>query len=72
LLFALSRFGGLRCPSEHLALTWNDVDWERNRFRVTSPKTAHHEGRGERWVPIFTEFRPYFEEAFELAAQGIT
>ena len=29
LLFALSRFGGLRCPSEHLALTWPDVDWER-------------------------------------------
>src|SRR5262249_30555272 len=47
LLFALSRFGGLRCPSEHFALKWNDVDWERNRFRVTSPKTAHHEGKGE-------------------------
>ena len=30
LLFALSRFGGLRCPSEHPALTWPDVDWERN------------------------------------------
>ncbi|HEV2295325.1 MAG TPA: phage integrase SAM-like domain-containing protein [Tepidisphaeraceae bacterium] len=29
LLFALSRFGGLRCPSEHLGLTWDDVDWER-------------------------------------------
>src|SRR5262249_27076717 len=32
LLFALSRFGGLRCPSEHLALEWDDVDWERGRF----------------------------------------
>jgi integrase len=70
LLFALSRFGGLRCPSEHFALKWNDLDWERNRFRVTSPKTAHHEGKGERWVPIFPELRPYFEEAFELAAEG--
>lgn len=29
LLFALSRYGGLRCPSEHLALRWGDVDWER-------------------------------------------
>jgi integrase len=61
LLIALSRFGGLRCPSEHLALTWPDVDWERNRFRVDSPKT------GVRWVPIFPELRPYLEEVFELA-----
>ena len=26
LLFALCRFGGLRCPSEPLALCWGDVD----------------------------------------------
>jgi integrase len=26
LIFALSRFGGLRCPSEHLALRWGDVN----------------------------------------------
>jgi hypothetical protein len=39
LLFALSRYGGLRCPSEHLALRWGDVDWERSRFTVRSPKT---------------------------------
>jgi integrase len=44
LLFALSRYGGLRCPSEHLALRLDDVDWERDRLRVTSPKTEHHEG----------------------------
>ncbi len=64
LLFALSRFGGLRCPSEHLALKWADMDWERGRFRVDSPKT------GVRWVPLFGELRPYLEEAFELAAEG--
>jgi integrase len=51
LLIALSRFGGLRCPSEHLALRWQDIDWERNRFRVESPKT------GQRWIPIFPELR---------------
>ncbi len=64
LVFALSRFGGLRCPSEHLRLTWQDIDWERDRFRVNSTKT------GERWVPIFTELRPYLASAFEHAADG--
>jgi integrase len=63
LIIALSRFGGLRCPSEHLALRWQDVDWGRNRFRVDSPKT------GERWVPIFPELRPYLEECFQLAKE---
>lgn len=70
LLFALSRFGGLRCPSEQLVLKWADVDWERDRFRVVSSKTEHLEGGGVRWVPIFPELRPYLAEAFELAAEG--
>jgi integrase len=66
LIFALSRFGGLRCPSEHLALEWADVDWARGRFLVRSPKT------GPRWVPLFPELRPHLEEVFELAAEGST
>jgi integrase len=70
LLFALSRYGGLRCPSEHLALRWGDVDWAQERFRVTCTKTEHHEGRGERWVPIFPELRPYLLEVFEAAEPG--
>lgn len=70
LIIALSRFGGLRCPSEHLSLKWSDMDWERNRFQVHSPKTEHLEGGGDRWVPIFPELRPYMEEAFELARPG--
>ena len=61
LLFALSRFGGLRCPSEHLALRWADVDWEAGRIVVTSPKTAHHRGKESRVVPLFPELRPYLE-----------
>src|SRR5262249_7278013 len=71
LLFALCRFGGLRCPSEPLALRWGDIDWERDRFRVSSPKTEHHEGKESRWVPIFPELRPYLEAAFEAAAEGV-
>jgi len=69
-LFALSRSGGLRCPSEHLALTWQDVEWERSRFRVPSAKLEHHADGGELWVSIFPEPRPYQEEAFERAEPG--
>ena len=58
LLFALSRYGGLRRPSEHLALRWADVDWEQSRIRVRSSKTEHHEGKGERIIPLFPELRP--------------
>jgi integrase len=47
LLFALSRFGGFRRPSEHFALRWGDVNWELGRLTVRSPKTEHHEGKGE-------------------------
>jgi integrase len=70
LIVALCRYGGIRCPSELLLLTWADVDWERNRFFVHSPKTEHHEGGGGRWVPIFAELRPYLEDAFEQAEPG--
>jgi len=40
LLFALARYGGLRCPSEHLALKWAGVDWEKGRLTVYSPNTT--------------------------------
>jgi integrase len=70
LLFALSRYGGLRCPSEHLALKWADVDWAHGRLRVSCSKTEHHEGRGERFCPIFPEIRPYLLTAFEEAEPG--
>lgn len=69
LLFALSRFGGLRCPSEHLALTWGDIDLQRGRITVRSSKTEHHEGKGERVMPLFPELRPYLKAALnELLA----
>ncbi len=38
LLVALCRYGGPRCPSEHLRLRWEDIDWERGRMIVDSPK----------------------------------
>jgi integrase len=70
LLFALSRFGGLRCPSEHLALTWADIDWAAGRMRVHSPKTEHHEGKESRLVPLFPEVREHLAAVFDAAAPG--
>ncbi len=70
LIFALSRYAGMRCPSEHLALSWGDVDWEHGRMTVRSPKTEHYEGKASRLVPIFPELLPYLREAFEAAEPG--
>jgi len=70
LLFALSRYGGLRCPSEHLSLRWGDVDWEHGRMTVRSPKTERHVGGESRVVPLFPELRPHLEEVFDAAEAG--
>ena len=69
-LFSLSRYGGLRCPSEHLALTWDDIDWARERIIVRSPKTEHHEGKESREIPLFPELKPLLEEAYHAAPDG--
>lgn len=68
LLFALSRYGGLRCPSEHMALKWSDVDFGQGRIRVPSPKTEHHEGKDCRYIPIFPELEPYLLAAYDPAS----
>lgn len=70
LLFALSRWGGLRCPSEHLRLRWEDVLWDRDRIKITSPKTEANIGGDHRYIPIFPELRPLLMEAFEKAQDG--
>jgi integrase len=69
-IVALARWGGLRCPSEVLALTWADIDWKENRISVPEPKVEHHAGRGRRVVPLFPELREVLADAFELAAEG--
>jgi integrase len=70
LIVALARFGGLRCTSEILRLRWADVDWERSRITVHSPKTEHHSGHESRQVPLFPELLPFLREAFEQAEPG--
>jgi integrase len=66
-IVALARWGGLRVPSEVLNLTWQDVDFERGRILVRSPKTAHHAQQGIRVVPLFAELRPFLEELRQAA-----
>ena len=70
LLIALSRFAGLRVPSEALSLRWQDVDWERGRLTVPSPKTQHLAGRSYRVIPLFPAVRPFLEAAWDEAPEG--
>ena len=37
-ILGLSRYGGLRTPSETLSLRWEDIDWEMARNRGQSPQ----------------------------------
>ncbi|GHT46780.1 hypothetical protein FACS189454_08440 [Planctomycetales bacterium] len=71
LIIALSRWGGLRVPSELVGLKWSEINWDKTRFLVHSPKTEHHAGGDKRIVPIFPELYPFFREAFEAAPEGI-
>jgi integrase len=70
LIFALSRFGGLRCPSEHVGLRWSDIDFAAGKMTIRSPKTEHHEDKDTRVIPIYPELLPYLEDAYELAEPG--
>ena len=69
-LLALCRIGGLRNPSETLRVKWSDVNWEKSRLKVTSPKTEHHHGKDSRVIPIFPEMRVELEKQFEQAEPG--
>jgi len=70
LIIALSRYSGLRCPSEHLLLKWDDIDWANKRMLVTSPKTARHAGHETRLVPLFPQLIPHLNARWEEAAEG--
>jgi len=69
-IVALCRYAGLRCPSELVAMRWGDVNWERGRLAVRSPKTANYEGRGLRLVPIDPALRRVLLERFAEAEHG--
>lgn len=69
-IIALSRYAGLRCPSEVVALRWADVNWDRGRLTVRSAKTAGHEGHAHRVVPIAPDLRPILQDLFDRAEPG--
>ncbi|RCS49502.1 hypothetical protein DTL42_11745 [Bremerella cremea] len=66
LVITLARYGGLRCPSEIQALEWCDIDWDKGRIKVKSPKTEHH-GKSHRVIPLFPELIPLLREAHDSA-----
>src|SRR5262249_41890503 len=69
LLVALARVAGVRTPREPFSLTWCDVDWERGRLTIASPKTAAS-GKAHRIVPLFPLLRPHLDAAFGAAEEG--
>ena len=71
-IIALCRFGGLRCPSEIINLTWSDVNLPEGFMILRQPKVEHHEGGGVRVCPIFVELRPYLEAAWDAAPERTT
>src|SRR5436190_13982128 len=70
LVIALSRYGGLRIPSELDGLLWQHIDRERGRILVTSPKTERFEGGATREIPLFRELVPFIDAWFEACPEG--
>ena len=63
LLVALARFGGLRNPSETMALEWKDVDFVNETINVPGSKGKNGEIRW-RTIPIYPELLEPLREAF--------
>jgi integrase len=70
LIIAFARYGGVRVPSEILALRWNDVLWEQSKILIRASKTEHHVGKESRLIPLFPELKSYLLQAFEQAEDG--
>ena len=52
LIIVLSRYGGVRVPSEVLPLTWEDIDFEKGLVHITSCKTEGYVGKERRIIPM--------------------
>jgi integrase len=65
LIIILARYGGLRVPQELTRLKWSDIDWEKKRFKIYSPKT-----KSERNIPLFPEIEKALSELYETLPEG--
>ena len=62
-VLALGRLGGLRLPSEAIALKWKDVDLKNGRMAIFSPKFKHlGDRKAWRICPIFEDLVPFLED----------
>ncbi len=64
-IIGLSRFGGLRCPSETLSIQWGDIDFDQKRMYIPEPKVEHHSGRGRRECRLFEDLEPLLVSLFD-------
>ena len=69
-MWALARWGGLRCPSETSAVRIVDIDWNSEEVTFRSPKTEHHEGKESRTIPLFPELQHVIRDCIEQAPDG--
>lgn len=60
----LSRIGGMRCPSEHAKMKWDDINWELGRF------TIHGKAKMDRIAPLFPELREQLDKAWDRSKEG--
>ncbi len=70
LLFAMSRYVGLRLPSEIENMTIADIDWEANAITIHSPKTKRHPGGAKRKAPIASELSGLLLTQVESLPEG--
>lgn len=65
-VIALARFGGLRVPSEPLAIELAGIDWSSGRLAIPKCKTP------ARQIPLFPDLRGPLEHLAQLAPDGAT
>lgn len=59
-LFVFMRYAGARAESETRELRWGDVEFERRRLTIRSPKTERYKGGDKRSFPLFPELEREF------------
>ena len=69
-IVALSRYGGLRCPSEVLSLRWRMSIGKPAASWCNRPRRNTTSARQAATIPLFAELRPILDEAFDVAPDG--